>query len=52
MSVPVLSRRRLLGFVSATAAAGAFGLPNEYVAAGAVPAKALAVSSRILEVND
>jgi FtsP/CotA-like multicopper oxidase with cupredoxin domain len=37
--------------VSASAAAGALGLPNGYGAAGAAPAKALAVSSRVLEVN-
>ncbi len=51
MNVPLLSRRRMLRLVSASAAAGAIGLPNGYGAAGAVPAKALAVSSRVLEVN-
>ncbi len=51
MNVPDLSRRHILGMVSASAAAGALGLPNGYGAAGAAPAKALAVSSRVLEVN-
>ncbi len=51
MNLPVLSRRHMLGLVSASAAAGAFGLPSGYKSARAATAKALSVSSRVLEVN-